>query len=78
MFEECWEDIHLNMRYILHGYDNWYLDNVHAIHRESTSRTQDAVAVMKLKNDYIHKLKPWFDKLSPKEQSIILNYQLNN
>lgn len=78
MFEECWEDIHLNMRYILRGYDNWYLDHVHAIHRESTSRTQDDVAVMKLKNDYMYKLKPWFDNLTSTEQSIILNYQLNN
>jgi len=77
-FEECWEDIQLNMRYILGGYNNWYLDHVHAVHRESSTRKQDLPAEMKLTIDYAYKLKPWFDNLSSAEQSKILNYQLNN
>ena len=58
MFEECWEDIQLTMRYILEGYDNWYIDNVHAIHRESSTRKQDSPALLKLRLDYTYKLKP--------------------
>ena len=74
MFEECWEDIQLNMRYILEGYDNWYLDHVYAIHRESSSRTQDSPALLKLRIDYTYKLKPWFESLQYDQQQKILNY----
>lgn len=75
MFEECWEDIQLNMRYILEGYDNWYLDHVYAIHRESSTRKQDSPALLKLRIDYTYKLKPWFDNLQFDHQQKILNIQ---
>ena len=74
IFTECWEDIHLNMRYILEGYDNWYLDHVHATHRESSTRTQDDPALLRLRIDYTYKLKPWFDQLDSNQQQQILNY----
>lgn len=74
MFEECWEDIQLNMQYILHGYDNWYLDHIHAIHRESSTRKQDSPALLKLRLDYTYKLKPWFESLDINKQQSILNY----
>jgi len=73
MFEECWEDIQLNMRYIIEGYDNWYLDHVYATHRESSTRKQDSPALLKLRIDYTYKLKPWFDNLLFDQQQKILN-----
>jgi len=78
MFQECWEDIHLNMRYILEGYNNWYLDHIYATHRESSSRKQDSPAMLKLRIDYTYKLKPWFDGLDHQKQSTILNYAGNS
>lgn len=77
MFEECWEDIQLNMRYIVEGYDNWYIDSVHAVHRESSTRKQDSPAILKLRLDYTYKLKPWFEQLDKNKQQLILNYNLN-
>ena len=74
-FTECWEDIHLNMRYILAGYDNWYMDDLHATHHESLSRTKTAQALYRLRFDYTYKLKPWFDSLSVSDQQFILNYK---
>ena len=74
IYTECWEDIQLNMRYILSGLDNWYLDHVHATHHESMTRLQDAPAKYKLRYDYTYKLKPWFDALDISKQRYILDY----
>lgn len=74
MFTECWEDIHLNMKYILSGYNNWYMDDVHAIHHESVTRTKTDQALYRLRFDYTYKLKPWFDQLSVDNQQKLLSY----
>lgn len=74
IFTECWEDIHLNMRLILDGYDNYYMNDVVAVHHESVSRTQDNKARYLLQYDYTYKLKPWFDNLETNKQQWILNY----
>ena len=73
MYTECWEDIHLNMKLILEGYSNIYLDDVHATHYESATRTKDADALYRLRYDYTYKLKPWFDSLDRSHQQLILN-----
>lgn len=73
-FTECWEDIHLNMRLVLEGLDNWYISNIVAIHHESVSRTQDAEATYRLRYDYTYKLKPWFDNLDYNKRQLILKY----
>ena len=72
IYTECWEDIQLNMQYILSGLNNWYLDHIHAIHHESMTRLQDAAAKYRLRYDYTYKLKPWFDGLDPHQKQYIL------
>lgn len=72
-YTECWEDVHLNMRYILSGLKNRYLDNVHATHHESMTRTKTQQALYRLRFDYTYKLKPWFDSLSVDKQQWILS-----
>lgn len=73
IYTECWEDIQFNMRLILEGYTNWYLDDVHATHHESVSRERNERSIYRLRYDYTYKLKPWFDSLSYDKQQLILN-----
>lgn len=74
IYTECWEDIQFNMRLILSGYVNYYMDNVYAIHHESMTRTKDEKAIFRLRYDYTYKLKPWFDSLDTHQQRSILKY----
>jgi O-antigen biosynthesis protein len=76
-FTECWEDIQLNMKYIINGYTNWYLDDVVATHHESMTRTRSPEALYRLRYDYTYKLKPWFESLDKDKQQWILNYSNN-
>ena len=73
-YTECWEDIHLNMKYLLAGYSNWYLDDITAIHYESYTRTKSSEATYRLRYDYTYKLKPWFDQLSASDKQTVLSY----
>lgn len=72
-YTECWEDVQLNMRYVITGYSNWYLDTAVAIHLESQTRTKTKQAKYRLRYDYTYKLKPWFDSLPGITQQLILN-----
>lgn len=72
-YTECWEDIQLSMRWILSGYNNWYLDTAIATHLESQTRTKTEQAKYRLRYDYTYKLKPWFDSLPTQTQQLLLN-----
>ena len=76
-FTECWEDIQLNMKYIISGRINWYINEVSAIHHESQTRTRSTQAKYRLQYDYTYKLKPWFDALDTDKQQWILNFKTN-
>jgi len=68
-YMECFEDVELNMRLKLAGYDNTYIGYVKAIHHESTTRGKNRTAIMKLESDYLNNLFPYWNSLSQDEQS---------
>lgn len=71
-YTECWEDIQLNMRLVLAGYTNWYVDTAVATHLESYTRTKTKQAKYRLRYDYTYQLKPWFDSLPTQAQQLLL------
>lgn len=67
-YMECFEDVELNMRLKLAGYNNTYIGYVKATHHESTTRGKDRTAIMKLESDYLNNLFPYWNGLSQDEQ----------
>lgn len=67
-YMECFEDVELNMRLKLAGYDNTYIGYVTATHHESVTRGKDRTAIMKLESDYLNNLFPYWNNLSVDEQ----------
>ena len=70
-YMECFEDVELNMRLKLAGYNNIYVGTTKATHHESVSRGKDRTALMKLTKDYINHLFPFWNKLTHNQQQLL-------
>jgi len=73
-YTECFEDVEYNMKCLLDGYINFYLDDAEAIHAESATRTKSWEALRKVTYDYDNTLRPYWRSLSPEQQAKILGY----
>ena len=71
---ECFEDVEFNMRVMLAGYRNIYLDRVSATHHESVSRTRSHQAIQRLETDYIQNLFPFWCGLDANVQNKLTNF----
>lgn len=71
---ECFEDVEFNMRVMLAGYRNMYLDRVSATHHESVSRTRSHQAIQRLETDYIQTLYPFWCGLNTTVQNKLTNF----
>lgn len=74
-YVECFEDVELNWRVLLAGYDNVYLDDCHATHFESLTRTKTKHAIDKVNKEFIYNLFPFWKNLSRSDQLKILSYK---
>lgn len=75
-YNECFEDVEFNMRVMMNGYKNIYLDSVSAVHYESTTRTKSVLAMRKLESDYINNLFPFWCTLSKQVQKSLSSFAL--
>ena len=64
----CFEDVELNYKCIINGFENYYDGNLVAYHLESQSRNEDPKNLEKLQKDYVNNLLPFvqnnFEKLA--------------
>ena len=73
-YQECFEDVELNISILCKGYTNIYLDDVTATHYESITRTRSRDASMRQLGDYNNILLPMFNSLCPADQEKVLNF----
>jgi GT2 family glycosyltransferase len=66
-YVSCFEDVELNLKCLLLGYDNYYDGSLVSYHYESQTRMEDSENMNKLIQDYQKNLLPFvvkhFDKL---------------
>jgi hypothetical protein len=64
-YQNCLEDVELNLQSIINGYNNYYDGNLVAYHYESQTRKDENK--LSINEDYFNRLKPFisnnFDKL---------------
>lgn len=58
-YEECFEDVELNAKFILNGKDNIFVSDAVCYHYESSTRKKDETKLQKERNDYTQKLLPF-------------------
>jgi GT2 family glycosyltransferase len=58
-YEECFEDVELNGRFILEGKDNIFVSDAVCYHYESSTRKKDDNKLQREQNDYMKKLVPF-------------------
>jgi GT2 family glycosyltransferase len=51
-YNECFEDVELNVKCIIYNKNNIFLSNAVAYHYESMTRNQDSNKIEKLQKDY--------------------------
>lgn len=61
-YEECFEDVELNMNCLLIGFYNYCDSNLVAYHYESQTRNENVDKIKKLQKDYLENLYPFFLK----------------
>jgi len=71
---ECFEDVEFNMRVLLAGYDNMYIDNVDVTHAESVTRSMSSIRMQALWSDYMNNLFPYWCSLSENDQQFIKSF----
>jgi GT2 family glycosyltransferase len=59
IYEECFEDVELNVRCLLENLDNVYLGNVKAYHYESQTRSNSRDKLERERSDFYNKLFPF-------------------
>jgi GT2 family glycosyltransferase len=61
-YNECFEDVELNLTCHINGYKNFYVGNAVAYHYESQTRNVDSEKNNRVKNDYTQLLTPFINK----------------
>jgi GT2 family glycosyltransferase len=61
-YNECFEDVELNMKLVTMGYKNYCHSDLVAYHYESQTRNQDVNKNDKLMRDYNENLLPFFNQ----------------
>jgi O-antigen biosynthesis protein len=78
-YNECFEDVELNIQILINGRDNRYIDDVSATHYESITRTKTPVALKRMAVDFEHNLQGFLqgvvrDPNTPKSVHRLLGY----
>jgi len=68
----CFEDVELNLKCILLGYDNYYDGNLVSYHYESQTRNEDPEIIDKMTQDYQKNLLPFVVKHLDKLKNYII------
>jgi GT2 family glycosyltransferase len=58
----CFEDVELNLKCLLLGYNNYYDGSLVSYHYESQTRNEDPNNMKKLNQDYLNNLIPFVNK----------------
>jgi len=74
-YNECFEDVELNVKLLLGGKRNIYIDSIQAYHYESISRN-DSNKQAKEFSDFKNILTPFFDSLTEQQLSTILKFKI--
>ena len=74
-YKECFEDVELNLKVLLSGRRNVYIDSVKAYHHESITRGDNVQQMQRQTDDYVYRLTPFFDSLSKEQLSTILKFK---
>ena len=73
-YSECFEDVELNIKLLLSGRRNVYIDSIKAYHYESVTRNSDSKQAREY-HDFRYNLTPFFDSLSEDQLSTVLKFK---